>query len=155
MFIQHDSPTPRSIFNALEETTDVDIIAPVYDSDVTRELYDEFGCGHSVSFRRDRRTFIDGLQRINPQDIAQERALHSSETVDSLSVSDIIENHFENEYFVESMKLNLPSIDTPVKFTAPSHFSLVPKGLTDETVTELYTILEPIYNTHTTPSPQA
>lgn len=127
-----DQPKPETIFRLINEDKNVSlhVSEPEYPPEASHKFFETYGFnGYTTDFREEHRSNKFGLQSepptwVSPEEIAEERAMHSQKNrmSDDL-VDEITEELMEKGYYVSNMDMNLSENSPNVRFSNPLQFS--------------------------------
>jgi hypothetical protein len=147
----NDRPKPETIFRKLSKEVDIDISAPTYPQEASKQFYETFGFnGYTTSFRKDLRKYTpenSSFQYIRPEEELKERAMNSRRQPGDDWLEEITNEYLENGYYVSSMDCILEQNCNQYSFTNPMSIAGIPEN---ELSTELtQTVFERMRELHT------
>lgn len=125
-----DRPKPETIFRLIneDEEANLQVNEPEYPVEASHEFFETYGFnGYTTDFREEHRLNRFGLQSnpdwVDPEDMAEERAMHSSRTrmSDDL-VDEITQELIDDGYYVANMDMKLAENGANVRFSNPLQF---------------------------------
>lgn len=130
-FIDNDSPTPDQIINGFTtETTSINISEPEYTPAATHDIYEEMGHMKPVKFSEQQRSYGDSPDNIDPEEIAKRKVRNTNKRLDEVLIANIVDQHIEDEYYIEQMKLQIDTLPRSVRFYAPCIIVGCPQNIT-------------------------
>lgn len=135
-----DRPKGETIINEIDDSVDGLVYAPKYSQDSSTQFYRTFGFnGYTTSFREDLRNYNHNTdpRYIEPDEIMEERAMHSRRNPSDDWLDEITEELIENGHYVSNMDCILEEDGNSYSFCNPMRLTGIPENELDDELRNL------------------